>query len=93
TVSYSDTKICHLTRDRYKDTMVRGLKIFFWFPFGLVLALFHVAFGVILCLLVVGLPYGLKHFRLVRTSFCPFDIELAEPVKVMRDTNIWGSEC
>lgn len=39
---------------------------------GIWTALAHVTFGVILCLTVVGIPFGLQHFKLIELSLMPF---------------------
>ncbi|XZF15982.1 YccF domain-containing protein [Chitinophagaceae bacterium MMS25-I14] len=39
---------------------------------GLYTALVHVFFGILLCLTVIGIPFGLQHFKLVEISMMPF---------------------
>ena len=39
---------------------------------GLPLALEHLAFGVVLCITVVGIPFGLQHFKLAKLALMPF---------------------
>ncbi|RYY94360.1 MAG: YccF domain-containing protein [Chitinophagaceae bacterium] len=39
---------------------------------GLWTALAHIVFGVLLCLTVVGIPFGRQHFKLVELSLMPF---------------------
>ncbi|MGD1848225.1 MAG: YccF domain-containing protein [Salibacteraceae bacterium] len=44
-----------------------------WLIFGgLSIALSHLAFGVAFCLTIIGIPFGLQHFKLMRLSFFPF---------------------
>ncbi len=39
---------------------------------GLPLALEHLAFGAVLCITVVGIPFGLQHFKLAKLALMPF---------------------
>jgi len=32
----------------------------------------HLAFGALLCLTVIGIPFGLQHFKLIEVSLMPF---------------------
>lgn len=46
--------------------------------FGLWIALTHLFFGLLLCITIIGIPWGKMHFRLAAVSFAPFgrDVEL-----------------
>ena len=39
---------------------------------GLVLAFEHLVFGVALCITIIGIPFGLQHFKLARLALMPF---------------------
>ena len=39
---------------------------------GLELAAFHLVVGVIFCITIIGIPFGLQHFKLARLGFIPF---------------------
>jgi uncharacterized membrane protein YccF (DUF307 family) len=39
---------------------------------GLWIALTHAIFGVILCLTIIGIPFGLQHFKLTAIALSPF---------------------
>lgn len=39
---------------------------------GLVAAVSHIVFGAILCLTIIGIPFGLQHFKLIEVSLMPF---------------------
>ena len=44
-----------------------------WILFGWwEIALIHLAFGVILCITIIGIPFGLRHFRMAIGSIVPF---------------------
>lgn len=40
------------------------------------IALVHVFFGVILCITIIGIPWGKQHFKLARYSMFPFGCEI-----------------
>ena len=39
---------------------------------GFATALAHLTFGAILCLTIIGIPFGLQHFKLIEISLMPF---------------------
>ena len=39
---------------------------------GIEIALFHVTMGTILCLTIVGIPFGLQHFKMALLALIPF---------------------
>ena len=39
---------------------------------GLPLAVEHAVFGLVLCITVVGMPFGLQHFKLAQLALMPF---------------------
>lgn len=43
---------------------------------GIWIALTHLLFGVLLCITIVGIPFGLRHFELARLALTPFGKEL-----------------
>lgn len=45
---------------------------------GIWITLTHVVLGVALCLTIIGIPFGLQHFKLMRLSFTPFGYELGD---------------
>lgn len=44
--------------------------------FGLVIALSHVAWAVLLALTIIGLPFAIQHLKLARLAFTPFGVEI-----------------
>ena len=49
----------------------------FWMIFsGLPLALEHLVFGGILCVTIVGIPFGLQQFKLAKLALMPFGAEV-----------------
>ncbi len=48
-----------------------------WIVFGgLELALGHLLNGVIFCITIIGIPFGLQHFKLAKLSLMPFGAEI-----------------
>ena len=43
---------------------------------GLPLALEHAVFGCILCVTIIGIPFGLQHFKLAKLALMPFGAEV-----------------
>lgn len=48
------------------------LNILWLIFFGLGLALSHLITGIILCITILGIPFGLQHFKLAKLSLMPF---------------------
>ena len=45
---------------------------------GVYTAFVHVIMGIILCITVIGMPWGLQHFKLVEVSLMPFGKKIVE---------------
>ena len=43
---------------------------------GLPLALEHLTFGCLFCITIVGIPFGLQHFKLAKLALMPFGAEV-----------------
>jgi len=43
---------------------------------GIELCVFHVVFGALLCVTVIGIPFGLQHFKLAKLALIPFGAEI-----------------
>ncbi len=43
---------------------------------GIWISLSHLVFGVILCITVIGIPFGLQHFKLAGLALTPFGKEI-----------------
>lgn len=59
-----------------KETSSGCLSLFLnviWIIFGGIFAtLNHLIFGVLLCITIIGIPFGMQHFKLMKLSFMPF---------------------
>lgn len=52
---------------------------------GLPLAMTHVASGLILCLTIIGIPFGLQHFKLAKLALMPFGTQIVSANHVYMD--------
>ncbi len=43
-----------------------------WLPFGLLVAFLHLIFGVAWLITIVGIPFGIQHFKLLSYAIFPF---------------------
>lgn len=48
------------------------MNIIWWFLGGFVIALTHLAWGLLFCITVVGIPFGMQHFKLMMLALFPF---------------------
>ena len=52
------------------------VNILWFFVGGFWIALTHLGFGLLLCITIVGIPWGKMHFRLMRLALAPFGKEI-----------------
>ena len=51
-----------------------------WLIFGgFWVVLCHLVWGIALCFTIIGIPFGLQHFKMMRLGFTPFGREIYEP--------------
>ena len=48
------------------------LNLIWWFVGGIPIALTHLAWGILFSITIIGLPFGLQHFKLMRLALFPF---------------------
>lgn len=48
------------------------MNIIWWIVGGVPIALTHLLWGLLLCVTIVGIPFGLQHFKLMRLAMFPF---------------------
>jgi len=48
------------------------LNVIWFFIGGIWIWLTHIIFGVILCITIIGIPFGKKHFQLSKLALAPF---------------------
>lgn len=49
-----------------------AMNVIWWFIGGIPIALTHLAWGVIFCITIIGIPFGLQHFKLMKLALLPF---------------------
>lgn len=52
------------------------MNILWFFLGGIWIFLSHIAFGVLLCITLIGIPFGLQHFKLASLALTPFGHEV-----------------
>jgi uncharacterized membrane protein YccF (DUF307 family) len=56
---------------------MKGLGNFLWFiTFGLIEGISNFIFGVLCCITLVGIPFGIAYFRIAKLAFFPFGKEV-----------------
>ncbi|HJE39045.1 MAG: YccF domain-containing protein [Candidatus Amulumruptor caecigallinarius] len=53
------------------------MNVVWWFLGGIPIALTHLAWGLLFCITVIGIPFGLQHFKLMRLALFPFGKTIA----------------
>ena len=43
---------------------------------GIPLALEHFLWGLLLCITIIGIPFGKQHFKLAKLALCPFGADV-----------------
>ena len=52
------------------------MNIIWIFVGGIWISLSHLVFGIVLCITVIGIPFGLQHFKLAGLALTPFGKEI-----------------
>lgn len=59
--------------ESYPTSNINVILNIVWLLFGGIwVVLIHLSWGVVLCLSIIGIPFGLQHFKLMRLGFTPF---------------------
>ena len=53
------------------------MNIIWWIFGGLATCVAHLLFGILLCITIVGIPFGKQHFKLAKFAFLPFGREIS----------------
>lgn len=48
------------------------MNVIWWFVGGFAIALTHLGWGVLFCITIVGIPFGMQHFNLMKLALLPF---------------------
>lgn len=64
-----------------RDTVVRPqddgclsafMNLLWWIIGGIWIALSHLVLGVLFCITIIGIPFGMQHFKLMKVALTPF---------------------
>jgi uncharacterized membrane protein YccF (DUF307 family) len=77
TLKMASLAIWPFGRDTRVDVRASGclyiiMNIIWLLTGGLWIALTHAVFGLILCITIIGIPFGLQHFKLTAIALSPF---------------------
>ncbi len=48
------------------------MNIIWWIVGGIPIALTHIGFGILFCITIIGIPFGVQHFKLAGLALFPF---------------------
>lgn len=54
------------------------MNVLWIFPGGIWICLSHLGFGILLCITVIGIPFGMQHFKLAALALAPFGKDIVE---------------
>ena len=52
------------------------MNVLWFFVGGIWICLTHIFYGLLLCITIIGIPWGKMHFRLARLALSPFGMEV-----------------
>lgn len=62
-----------ISHDTWPSGCLSGImNVVWWFIGGFVIALTHLGWGILLCCTIIGIPFGLQHFKLMKLALLPF---------------------
>lgn len=62
-----------ITSDGWPSGCLAGImNVIWWFVGGFPIALTHLLWGLIFCITIVGIPFGMQHFKLMKLALFPF---------------------
>lgn len=44
--------------------------------FGIIISMIHLLFGLVLCITIIGIPFGIQHFKLMALAIAPFGADI-----------------
>jgi len=62
----------HVNKGELPGCLFTLLNIFWFFIAGLWIALIHIFFGFLLSITIIGIPWGMQHFKLAGFAISPF---------------------
>lgn len=62
-----------IASDSWPSGCLAGImNVIWWFVGGVPIALTHLAWGILFCITIVGIPFGVQHFKLMKLALFPF---------------------
>lgn len=62
-----------ISNDSWPSGCLAGImNVIWWFVGGFAIVLTHLGWGLLFCITIVGIPFGLQHFKLMRLALLPF---------------------
>ena len=52
------------------------MNVIWWLIGGFPIAITHLCLGIIFCITVIGIPFGMQHFKLMRLALFPFGTDV-----------------
>lgn len=63
----------YIEKERWPSGCLAGImNIIWWFVGGFAIALTHLGWGILFCITIIGIPFGLQHFKLMKLALLPF---------------------
>lgn len=57
-----------------------AMNLIWWFVGGIPIALSHLGWGLVLCITIIGIPFGIQHFKLMRLALFPFGNSVTQSI-------------
>ncbi len=62
-----------ISDDTWPSGCLAGImNVIWWFVGGFGIALTHLLWGLIFCITIIGIPFGVQHFKLMKLALLPF---------------------
>lgn len=63
----------NISTDNWPSGCLAGvMNVIWWFVGGFAIALTHLGWGLMFCITIVGIPFGVQHFKLMKLALLPF---------------------
>lgn len=63
----------NISDDNWPSGCLAGImNVIWWFVGGFVIALTHLGWGLLFCITIIGIPFGIQHFKLMKLALLPF---------------------
>lgn len=67
-----------VVRDHNSGCLYAVMNIIWIFIGGFWIALTHLGLGILFCITIIGIPFGMQHFKLVPVALTPFGREIKD---------------